>query len=82
MVQAVVTHIACDSFVLVSNRKEEGGYGQDKSKRRNEDNHSWDRSGNQKGRQYKDNWREQDRGMGVDKYGRRAGDGGKKLFSV
>jgi hypothetical protein len=81
MVQAVVTHIACESFVLVSNRKE-GGDLQDRSKRRNEDNHSWDRSGNQKGRQYKDNWRGQDRAMGTDKYCRSAGDRGKKLFSV
>lgn len=79
--QAVVTHIACDSFALVSDRKEDWDE-QDRNKRKNEDNHSLDRSGNQKGRQYKDNCRGQDRGVGADNYCRSAGDGGKKLFSV
>lgn len=80
MMQAVVTHIACDGFALVYDRKEDGGR-QHRNKRRNEDNHSWDGSGNQKGGQCKDNWR-QDRGMGADNYCKSAGDGGKKLFSV
>jgi len=74
MVQVMVMHIACDSFVLVPNRKE------DRNKRRNEDD-GGDRSHNQKGRQY-DNWRGQDRGMGAEKYSRNAGGGGRKLFSV
>ena len=80
MMQAVVTHVACDSFALVSNRKEDGDR-QDRNKRKNEDNHSRDRSRNQRGGQ-KDNWRGQDKGMGADNYCRSAGDGGKKLFSV
>jgi hypothetical protein len=81
MMQALVTHIACDSFALVSFRKEDCDR-LDNNKRRNEDNHSRDRSGNQKGRQHKDNWRGQDRGMGADNYGRNASDEGKKLFSA
>jgi hypothetical protein len=81
MMQAMVTHIACDGFALICDRKEDGDR-QHRNKRRNEDNHSWDRSGNEKGRQRKDNWRGQDRGMGADNYCRSTGDGGKKLFSV
>jgi hypothetical protein len=37
MMQAVVTHIACDSFALVSDRKEDGDR-QVRNKRRNEGN--------------------------------------------
>jgi len=81
MMQAMVTHIACDSFALVSDRKEDCDR-QDRNKRRNEDSHSWDRSGKQKGKQNADSWRGQDRGMGAEKFCRSAGDGGKKLFSV
>lgn len=78
-----VTHIVCDSVALVPNREEDkagcSGDWQDGNKRRSEDNHSWNSSANQKGKQ-DENWRSQDRGTGAGNYSRSAGDGGKKLF--
>jgi hypothetical protein len=51
----------CDSVTLVSDRDDDdlmwSGNWSDGSKRRNEDNDSWERSDDQKGEQDKDNWK-------------------------
>ena len=59
MMEAVVAHIICDGIGLVPDREEDDpgwtGNWQDGNKRRSEDNDSWNRSDNQKGRQDEDN---------------------------
>lgn len=58
MMEAVVARIICDGIGLVPDREEdEPGWNdnwKDGNKRRGEDNDSWDKSGNQKGRGDKD----------------------------